>query len=232
MTISYNNVSWTGTSLGALFSAYELWRKDSLTAYTQVANITSEATVAFKDYEARRNLASQYKIRVKRTDGAVSAFSAETSGVTPLLATGRLVFTSNELTTTQFVEAVDQAPRQYTFPERAQEHEMYGRDGAVVFKASENELDRMTIPVLLYAQGGTDGFTAAPTTPGRQAFEPLRALSRASASYICICDSDGNRWFSSISAGTAQRREPGQIYTVQAAVREVTRTPSTPATSP
>jgi hypothetical protein len=244
MTLAYNSLSWTKTSLGASFYAYELWRNDTGT-FVQIASITNENTVTFKDYEALRNTNAQYEIRVRRTDGAVSDLSTPTSSVQALMASGRIGFVSNELPVAQYVEAVDLTPRQYTFPERAQTHEMYGRTGAVTFKATETQGDAFVVKLLLAAQGGVDGLTTTPSTPGRAVFEPIRALTRAQASYICVLDSDGNRWYASISVGPqrtdagakfsrgyAERREPGQIYTVDVSVHESTRTPSTPASGP
>ena len=243
MTLAYNNLSWSATALGANFAAYEIFRNDT-GSYVQIASITSEATTSFKDYEAKRNTNAQYEIRVHRTDGAVSDLSTPTSGVIALMPTGRIAFVSNELPVAQYVECVDTTPRQYQFPERAQTHEMYGRTGAVTFKATETEGDAFVLTLLLAAQGGIDGITTTPTTPGRAVFEPIRALTRAQASYICILDSDGNRWYSSLSVGPnsgqivrgarglATRREPGQLYTIDVAVRESTRTPSTPTVGP
>lgn len=229
--ISYNRVTWAATSLGALFDAYEIYRKDPV-GETQIADVTPESTTTFKDYEALRNVSTQYRMRVRRTDGAVSDYTTYSPGVTAILATGRYVFVSNELAATRFVEANDLRPRTYTFPERAQTHEMYGRNGAVTFKALEDEGDEFDIQLVLAAQGGTDGFVTVPVTPGRAVFEPLRLLSRASASYVCVLDSDGNRWYSSITLTQGTRLDPGQQYTASLHVRETASVPSTPAQGP
>lgn len=236
MTIRRARISWTSTTLGALFAYYELERNDT-GAWVAIAKLTAESANHFDDYEARRGVSTQYRMRVRRTDGAVSAYTTPSSGVNSYPSGCTLAFVSNELAPASYIEANDETPRRYGFPERAQTVEMYGRDKAVTFKATESEGDEFTTRLLLYANfDDTDPTVSAvpAALAGRQAFEAIRALSRLNVSYVCVLDSDGNRWYASLSVKATERAAgPGRDWyyaTIQ--VRETASIPSTPTTSP
>lgn len=237
MTIRKARISWTATSLGTSFAQYEIERNDDTTGYQRIANITTEATTHFDDYESLRNENVQYRMRVRRTDGSVSAYTTPSSGVNVFDTACTMIFVSNELAPSNYIEANDEAPRKYNFPERSQTVEMHGRDNAVTFKATENEGDDLTVRLLLYGNfDDSDGSVSAVTAAlqGRQAFEAIRALSRANCSYVCVLDSDGNRWYASITV-TPGERDAGSgrdWYFATVHIRETASIPSTPATSP
>lgn len=236
MTIRRSRITWTATALGALFSRYEIQRNDTGT-YVDIAYIATEATVRFDDYEARRNTSTQYRMRVLRTDGSYSAYTTPSAGVNDYEVGCTLCFTTNELAPANYVEANDEPPRKYNFPERSQTLEMYGRNNAVSFTATEAEGDDFTVRLLLYGTfDDTDGTVTAATAAliGRNAFEAIRALSRANCSYVCVLDSDGNRWYSNLTVTLAERDAgPGSdFYYATVHIRETNDFPSTPATSP
>jgi len=225
-TLQGVEIQWTPTALGASFAAYQVWRNDT-GSYVQIAEITSEATAGFADYEGRLGIPASYMVRVERTDGAVSDFTTAIGPFTPEPNGNAYDFTTNELATANYVQAIDIGPRTYTFPERSQSHEFYGRADAVTFKASESEGDQFTIPLLLYMANNVASSCVLPApVSGRAAFEPIRSLSRAAISYVCIRDSEGNRWYASMTCGDAQRNQ--DMYTISLSVREASAVPSTP----
>lgn len=239
----FNRLTWTATALGATkFSGYEIQRsEDGGATWTQIADLNTEAQVKFDDYESRRATATTYRMRVRRKDGGLSAFTATVGPFTLTLTAGRVRIVTNEVTTGgPAVEANDYSKssnftdRSWDFPVSAQELEFEGRDNAVVFLPTEDEGDRFTLPLALYAEGGEDGLLTTPVaaTKGRAAFDALRTLTRQAVSYLCVLDSDGGRWYANVQLQNAMREEPGQLYTVDAVVRETSGTPSLPTVSP
>lgn len=72
-TLKRVDASWSATALAGSFTRYELERsEDGGTTYVPVAWITTEATVAFSDYESPRGVAVSYRLRVVRSDGVAS----------------------------------------------------------------------------------------------------------------------------------------------------------------
>ena len=241
----FNRLTWTATALGASkFSGYEVQRsEDGGTTWVQIADLNTEAQVRFDDYESRRGsaFAASYRMRVRRKDGGLSAFTATVGPFTQALTAGRVRIVTNELASggpaveaNDYSKASNFTARSWDFVESAVELEFEGRDGAVVFVPLETEGDRFTLPLALYAEGGEDGLLTAPTSAqrGRAAFEALRVLTRQFVSYLCVLDSDGGRWFANVRLENPTREEPGQLHTVDAVVRQATSTPSLPTTSP
>lgn len=221
MTIQKAHLTWTATSLGASFAAYEIERNDSTAGYQRIAEITAEATADFDDYEGRRGVLASYRMRVRRTDGAVSAWTS-TATTTPAVQTSRLLLVSNEdptLNVELYLAAVD---RVYGFPERVEEWEMHGRDNVVIIRDLEDLGDDLLFEVLL------DPATAS-ATPGRAAFQPVLDIARdPDLSYVAVLDSDGNRWLAAVLADAGRRRNPKGVHSMPLRAREITDTPSTP----
>lgn len=238
----FNRTTWTVTTLGATFAATEVWRsEDAGATFQQVADLALEAAVKFDDYESKRGTAATYKIRSRRKDGALSAFTGTVGPFTQTLVAGRYRFVTNEVAAggppvegNDYSKASTFTDRPYEFVLTSTELEFEGRDGAVVFLPTETEGDRFTVPFALYAEGGEDGSLAAPagTLKGRAAFEALRLLTRQAVSYVCVLDSEGGRWYSTCTLANATREEPGQLYTVDVAVRQTATVSSTPIASP
>lgn len=222
MTIEYAHLSWTPTSLGADFAAYEIQRNhDEDLGWQRIGYITTEAAGEADDYEPRRGVTAQYRMRVIRTDGAVSAWTPIDTGATSD-EDCTIWFTSNE-DPTQNQEWTDQRPRAYEFLENTEEVEMHGRDYALVFREMETRGDRFTLALTLNTDDAPVGAV------GRQVFQPLIDLARdPDLSYVCVLDSDGNRWQAALLTPSGERYEPGSIYTMPVIVREVSATPSTP----
>lgn len=221
MTIEKAHITWTATSLGAAFDAYEIERNDSAAGWQRIAEITAEATADFDDYEGRRGVLASYRMRVRRTDMAVSAWTS-TASVTPAVQKSRVQLVSNEdptLNVELWLAAVD---RVYGFPEQAVEWEMHGRDNVVVIRDLEDRGDDLSLEVLI------DPDTAS-ATPGRAAFQDVLDIARAPGlSYVAVLDSDGNRWLAAVLVDVGRRRNPRGVHSMVLRVRETTDTPSTP----
>lgn len=240
-------VTWTGTSTGVTFEAMEVWRSNDRpidsTGYEQIADLTDEAITSFTDAEARRGVAATYKIRIRRIDGSLSDFSSATSPVTPTVncATDHdLLLVSNEAPFAMYVSATGMGQARYQPPDERVFVQFSGRDGGVAFRPTEDPLDAWDRDVALYWHTSNNTIATSPLdeppVTGRAAFATLEALCRASLSYVCVLDIDGNRWFASVAVkelrtGKNAGNESGG-YFASISVRELTRTPSTPTASP
>lgn len=233
-------VSWTLTSLGATFAAMEIWRSNDRTGidsdgYVQVADLTTESVHSWPDGEVRRGVPVTYKIRIRRTDGSLSDFSAASTVKTIDAAFGpEWYITSNEVAQTSWIGAELLGDRVYQPPIQRVLREFYGRDGAVAFIPIENPLDEFDVLLAFYWHKNLvfNSFLQEPPVIGRAAFVTLYDLSRESLSYVCLRDRDGNRWFANIAIGelrqsVARGSNPGG-YVATLHVRELTRVPSTP----
>lgn len=189
------DLSWTATSLAGLFTRYELQRsEDAGVTWVDIADVTVESVVAWKDYEARRGVAALYRIRVVRNDGAFSSWTQAGASVTkPLLsgtgaygATMHLV--SNYSPTTNM--AVEYRPaKDYTFHE-ADEQQLQGAYG-LDFQLGANPIENRGLSAAWTLLVGVDDKIASGT--GWSAFDALRSLARAQFPYVCVLDHNGNR---------------------------------------
>lgn len=221
--VQYSSLSWTATSLGATFLQYEIQRSgDSGTTWETISIIQTESLTAFFDYEARRNQQSCYRMRVVNTSSAPSAWSATVCVDPQMVASGAVLFVSNEnpaLNTGYSFEG----PKEYVFndAERVVIYPLYGRDYQVAFQETETRGDSGVLNLIISA-------ISAPINPGRAVFNAILGLAHAQLTYVAILDYDGNRWFSNISVPSGIRQERGAIYTVPVNWMQTTDTPSTP----
>lgn len=213
-------ISWTATALGASFSYYEIQRSDDgrVTWFT-VAQPTPEATVSFDDLEAKRNVLSEYRIRVVRIDGAFSAW-VETASFRPVSRGCEMLFVSNDAPT--LAAAYDRDPSiAYTF--LAFDGDVivpiYGADYQAVFSELEDRgVEFSARLVLNFGQSPADGSLAM--------FDPLKDILRADIPYVCVLDWLGNRWFAHVQITAATHDNPGWEYHATIHVIEVTGTPA------
>lgn len=216
-TIAAVHVAWGATSLGAKFSRYEVERHDDISGWQRIANVTDEAVLGFDDFEGRRNVPATYRIRVQRNDGAVSVWTQAEPITAPAIG-GRWLFVSNEFPPVGIAYHC-QEPRKYGMLDNQKILELYGRDGAVSFRGTEDRLDEFTLEVWVEQRTGE---------VGRAVFERIRSMTRSPVSYICILDPHGWRWFASISLGLGDENWADGLYTIPVPVRELTRVASTP----
>lgn len=229
------DLSWTATSLGAAFLRYEIQRsEDAGTTWVDVAWVTVESVVAWKDYEAKRGVAASYRIRVVRTDGAFSVYRTAGATVTkPLLAgTGAyaatMFFVSN-YNPTQNLAVEYQPAREFSFNE-ADEQQLQGAYGQD-YQLGANPIENRGVTAKWTLLVGLDDKVASGS--GVAAFAALRALARAQIPYVCALDHQANRLLvqlkvpdgSQDTAGTAER------YLATAYGSEVAATPNVASVS-
>lgn len=226
-------VTWTATTVGAPHAATEIWR-DSGDGYEQIADLDTEADDSWTDPEPPRGVATTYELYTRRDDGSRSLPSTATLPITVPSTTGPwYILSSAEAPAAMHVACqIFDDDQVFTPPQRRVLKEFHGRDGAVAFMPIEDPLDEFTVKVALYwASGIDDTFLDQPPVEGRAAFAAIEALCRASISYVCIRDPRGYRWFANVSVSEL-REVDGVGYFATLHVRELTRTPSTPTSSP
>lgn len=224
----YVRLSWSQTGLGANFLHYEVERNDDGT-WRQIAAIATESVVVFDDYEGKRGVLASYRLRVQHINTVESEYT--TTVVATPQANGCLVaLVSNESPSLNLAYN-DSDPRQYQTRDHPVVVDLYDRDGAASFRSLELRGDEFDLQLFLGGGNPASPTYIAPAAVGRQAFQPLLNLARAQLSYVCVLDSDGNRWFAVIDV-TNMQREGGVWYTATIHVRWLTDTPSTPNFTP
>ena len=221
--------TWSA-GMGDTFAAYEIWRTDD-DGTAKIADLTGIGTVSFVDGEPICNATSTYQIRSRRNDGALSAFTAPSSTVTPQLLKGQYAFTSNELQQENWVIATDNTNTRTYKPRHAGQvtKRFFLRDNTITFKPIEDQGDEFTISLQIAMPGSC--LVGQATATGRAAFEAIEALGNAQVSYICVRDSDGGRWFAAITV-TDLKQTAGVGYSCTVTVEESSSVPSTPYLSP
>lgn len=207
------DLSWATTSLGGSFLRYEIQRsEDAGATWADVAWITSaEATSTWKDYEARRGLAASYRIRVVRTDLAISAYTAAGATVTKPLLSGVGAYGSSMFLVTNYSPTSNMAmeyrpARDFTFNE-ADEQQLqgaYGRD----YQLGANPIENRGITAhWLFIVGVDDKVPVG--RAGWDVFTPLRNLARAQIPYVCVLDHQGNRMLAQLSVPSGNQDASG-----------------------
>lgn len=225
-SIEHATIGWSPTTLGVAFARYEIQRRDPYTAEATIAHVLAEATVLFHDYESRIGVPTEYRVRVIRNDGVPSVYTAWSSETVPGKR-AELHFTSNERPdlNVAYNDVYDAAPgRDFAFPEAAETtlKPLYGRDYQVAFRPTERRGVSFARRLLV---SGLRDTGAAPTL---DVFAPLRTLAWQPLAYVCVRDTEGNRWFANVQVPDAQARHVGRRYFATIGVTEVTATPSTP----
>ena len=209
--MDYATATWVATSLGASFARYEVERSlDNGATWTQIATISTEASITFDDHEGARQTAAKYRVRVVRIDNAASDWVTQAGAVTPTMSGGLLVFTSNEDPSITVGYVVDGVDTSYGFAsgDRHVRVELHDRDYAVVFKPTEER--GVVWPFVLQVHMG--GATIPGGGAGIRAFDPIRAISEAAVSAVCVHTFDGERLFGSLAVRRGVRYEPMRGY--------------------
>lgn len=205
---------------GMVFVAYHLERQDDSQGWRQIARITSQAVLTFIDYEARPNVAAQWRMRVEATSG-FSLYSDPTVEVVPHSC--GLSFTSNENPTLN-IQRQDIGDRSYDWQvlPGTETWPLHSRNKVVTFRDLEDRGDLFDVQLLLWGANGQ------PINTGRQAGEVIRRLLLAEVTYICVRDEGGARWFAALEAQepALERKEPGSTYFANLTVQEVAELPS------
>lgn len=208
-------LAWTATALGGLFDQYEIERSVSGGDWVRVAEIGTEATVSWNDYESPRSLTACYRIRAVRLDGAASNWSGSTCK-TPLPRNCEWTFTSNDDPTLNMALSQDGYEMAYEFldADDVEVLEAYLRDYQIVIAGTETRGVAFDLPVFVRV--------AQPaTTKGVAVFTALRALQDADIPYVCVMDAYGNRFFADIRVPTGDANTLAHFYLASIRVTEV-----------
>lgn len=209
-TVSYVDVDWTtGGALGGTFDSWEVQRsEDGGTTWVDVAAITTEATVTFADYEARKGVAAKYRVRMKRTDGATSDWTTQSNTATPTGTAGVVIFTTNSSTglTVALPIMGDESSYRFAGADETVFMRLHNRDFQVAFRPLEDRGIVWQFEVLLSPSPGTDGV---------QAFAALRAIAESDAPYLCMHTGDGERFFGALQVHSGARVNSARRYTAQ-----------------
>jgi len=204
-TISYAQLTWAATALGADFDYYEIQRYErtndpwpvlgSQFTWRTIARELLEATVSFADHEPRSNESMSYRIRVVRADGGISSWV--TASVTVAQADGTVLITSNA-DTSLAVAFVLQGPGHEWTPRTSAQRvlgEFYDRDYPAEFRPLEKGGMEYPFTVIVYASlTGTPDWGAASA-----AFLGLRGIAEATGlPYVCVRLPTGDRFFGSL----------------------------------
>jgi hypothetical protein len=230
-TIQYASITWTATSLAGLFSFYEIQRTENAgTTWTTIAEVTTEATAVFKDFEGQRNTLCGYRMRVFRTDGAFSPWSSTVSVTPAKLASDSWSFVTNESNTLNCifkkeggVDYVFSSADEVTF------HPVFGRDYVVVLQPTEDRGVRFEMSV---AMSSLSSYNQGSNLLGWALYNRLRALAEdTTISYVCVHDPYNNRLLAKILVPTGPYPTPNVFWYAVISVTQITNTFSTPASS-
>ena len=232
--VPYVRLNWAPSSLGGQFSAYEVERYDNTSGWQTIAVIRSAAVTSMDDHEARLGVASSYRVRQVRADGVASLWTGGVGHVVaepspPADACG-LWFTTNERPDLNlaYLDVYDggKAVRDFTFldaPELVM-LPMYDRDYQQAFHPTERRGVQFSRRVLVNS-------ARAATPASARVFDPLRELSVAPVSAVCLRDHEGNRWYVALAVGTGELRQPGDLAYMTFTATEVAEGPSPIATA-
>jgi len=228
-TVQYANCTWAATSLAGLFSYYEIQRtEDAGTTWVTVAIITLEATVAWKDYEGKRNVSCGYRIRVQRTDGAFSPWSSTQSQTPAKLASDVWSFVSNENQGALNCIYKKLSGGSYRFPSADEQelHPIFGQNYYLVQRPTEDRGAQTEISVVM---SSLRSYNQGSNTLGWALYTRLRQLSTSDLDYVCVHDPWGNRMLAVLAVPEAPIGGEGPWVAV-IRIAQITDTFTTPAT--
>lgn len=235
--LEFARVQWGAPSpaMGAAFLRYEVQRsEDGGTTWVDIGTVSSEATLEFNDWEALRNTPLKYRVRSIRTDGAPSTWATQTGTITCQLTSPVVLFTSNADPTLCTGYMLLGGTHSYDFLEAGELVlvRMEGRKNMTAFKPLPEDAAGMgwSGTVLVFTDGnGPYPGAVAPSTPGWEMFEPLRAIARADLPYVCVLTWRGERLFAALAVETGLQVEPAHNYTAPFTVTQVADDPTVAA---
>lgn len=227
-TISYSNLLVSSISQGYT----ELQRQDELTEWQTIMAAYDQSIACFNDYEARTDMASDYRVRYVNVYGFAGPWSSTVSNTIPspgVTVSGAVenvwMFTTNEQqdgsSNLAYCLGWDgEVSEDFSFPEASGQtfQTMYGRDFVTVFRPLERGGTTFSRNLLVQA--------AAISPETLEDFHSLRNMAWANVPYICLRDQESNRWFSNVSVPGGNVLRSRRLYMAPVTVVEVTDTAS------
>lgn len=217
----YVALTWTPTGLASAFAQYDIERsEDAGATWVRVAELTTEATATWGDYEARRGVSSCYRIRAVRDDGAASAWSA-TECETPSAQCAEWAFVTNDDPTLNVALNQRGPGLEYEFLDAGDVSflPIYGRDYQIALRGTEHRGTRFAIVVIVQSSD-------TPTVEGVAVFAPLRELAEADVPYVAVLDNAGNRFLADVEVPNGNEDRYANVYVGAIEVTEITGTPA------
>jgi len=224
-------ISWTPTSLGTLFSSYEIQRWDDQSGFQTIATLTTESSAVLNDWEHRYGSTVVYRMRVINAFDVPGSWTSIATITVPL-SDCRYTFTTNEQPSLNLTgidvdaSSGSTSTRLWSPTVPSAYQELYGRSGGVRFADLEPRGDKFGLKLLLYNAVGDPQRLLPTGVQGRRAFDPWLNLARSNVSYICVRNEKGDRWYSSIEPAINTSIESDSLYYVELAVQESTFVPS------
>lgn len=228
-TMHYVHLNWTSTALGSAFVRYEVARSvDGGQTWTTIAHITDESTSNFDDYEAPRNVASTYRVRVMRSDGATSDWTVLADSLTPPGSPGVLLFVtnSNPALSTGYVQLGATSEYEFLSAGETVFMRLHNRDYQAAFRPLEDRGIRWPFSVMVYVDDPLDDKDGPPGGTGIRAFDDLRAIAQADVPYVCVLTPDGETLYGTIQVPNGARTEPAQYYVASCIFTQTQDSPS------
>lgn len=200
------DLSWATTSLGGSFARYEIQRsEDGGTTWVNIAAVSLESILSWKDYEAPRGVGVQYRIRAVRNDSAFSAWTNGSATITKPLLGGVGAYSATMYLVSNYNPAQNLAyeyrpGKDYTFGEA--DEQASGGVYMADFHLATNPIENRGVTAQWTFIVGADDKVPIGGGKSWTAFDPLRNLARAIIPYVCCLDHRGQRLF-------AQLRVPG-----------------------
>lgn len=228
-SMSYVHLNWTSSSLTTSFVRYEVERSiDGGTTYLPIAYITDESDSDFDDYEAPRGVASKYRVRVMRSDGATSEWTTLTGTITPSASSGVLLFVSNSSPGLSTGYVLVGPRQQYEFLSAGETvfMRLHNRDFQAAFQPLEDRGVRWPFSVIVYVRNEHVTTSLPPDGAGVRAFDTLRAIAQADVPYVCLLTPDGEMLYGAVQVPVGDRAEPGQYYVASCVFTQTQGEPS------
>lgn len=213
--LPFADLTWNGAiGMVGLVLYYEVQRsEDAGATWSTIATVaTQNIAVSFDDHEFMFGVSTQWRVRVVRTDGVFSDWTAVVTRTIEAPACGALYFSTSttpalNVAYTDVTEGSGPARRSYSFPDADElvVQRVYGRDGFVAFRPPERRGEQFERLLSL-------NFAAVPVDAELPVFDPLRDLSLADLPYVVVRNSYGDRWFAALNVPEGRVRQPGNAY--------------------
>jgi hypothetical protein len=235
--ISSIDVDWQNVAITT--GSFEQWEvdrsEDGGTTWLRIAEIHTQTTLGLTDYEMRRNVPAMYRVRVRRTDGTPSLWSASATATAEMTCCGYIFASNHYPDLTVWYDDLEHRGYDFLDDNETKLVPLAGRDMQVAFFSLDYRGEQLSPTLLIAAEGGVGG-TVETLDPGVRTFDPLRELAgklrnrttglKTIAPSIAVCSAEGDRWFAHVQTPKAKRHEPDGEYELDVVITEVSPTPA------